>query len=266
MTRTLASLTALTVAAAGGAALAGAFGERSAQVTPVARPLHVEQPVAVRHSEGATSSARSVYDGAKQSVVFVNAETSQGQATGSGFVVDGAGLIVTNAHVVGDAPRVLTRIGPDGEIQAAEVLAISRQNALALLRVETGGDRLAALPLADSASVGVGDEVYAIGSPFGLEQSLTSGIVSATGRTIQGLDGSEITGVLQTDAALNPGNSGGPLLDARGRLIGVNSQIASSGESVGNVGIGFAVPSNTVAELLSQVGASTAPTASGDQA
>ncbi len=267
MTKILASLTALTVAAAGGALVAGSFDDQPAEVRTLARPLHVEQPVAATSGASVAGSARTVYDGAKQSVVFIAAETSQGQATGSGFVISRDGLIVTNAHVVGDAAQVMVRIGPEGETKAAAVLATSPATDLALLRVDTGGETLPALELGDATGLGVGDEVYAIGSPFGLQQTLTSGIVSATGRTIQGLDGSDITGAIQTDAALNPGNSGGPLIDAQGRVIGVNSQIASSGQGAGNVGIGFAVPANTVADLLSQVGASAAaPGASGDAA
>ena len=244
------------------AVVAGAFDDPGTGARTLARPLHVEQPVASTAGETTRGSARRVYDGAKASVVFIAAQTSEGQATGSGFVVREDGLIVTNAHVVGDAPQVTARIGPDGPEQPAEVVGTSPSTDLALLRVDTGGQTLRALSLADSSAVGVGDEVYAIGSPFGLEQTLTSGIVSATGRTIQGLDGSAISGVIQTDAALNPGNSGGPLIDAHGRVIGVNSQIASDGQGAGNVGIGFAVPANTVAELLTQVGA--APSGSGN--
>ena len=266
MTKIIASVAALSVAAAGGAVLAGKLDDPDPQVRSLARPLHVEQPVAATAGAAAQGSARSVYDGAKQSVVFIAAQTSQGQGTGSGFVVAQDGLIVTNAHVVGDAAQVTVRIGPDGAAQPAAVLATSPATDLALLRVDTDGTPLQALSLADSGGVGVGDEVYAIGSPFGLEQTLTSGIVSATGRTIEGLDGSPISGVIQTDAALNPGNSGGPLIDARGNVIGVNSQIASAGQGAGNVGIGFAVPSNTVVQLLEQVGVSVGPSGSGDAA
>ena len=266
-TKILASIAALAAATAAGAVLGGALDEAPSEVRTMAQPLHVEQPVATPAATTAqTGSARTVYDGAKQSVVFIGAETSQGEATGSGFVVSGDGLIVTNAHVVGDAAQVTVRIGPDGTEQYADVLATSPGSDIAMLRVETGGKQLPALTLADSSAVGVGDEVFAIGSPFGLEQTLTSGIVSATGRTIQGLDGSPIEGVIQTDAALNPGNSGGPLLNSSGQLIGVNSQIASSGQSAGNVGIGFAVPSNTVGNLLRQIGAAVAPGAPGDSA
>ena len=118
---------------------------------------------------------------------------------------------------------------------------------------------LTALPLADSQGVEVGDPVFAIGSPFGLDQSLTNGIVSATNRTIQGLDGSPIEGVIQTDAALNPGNSGGPLLDSRGRVIGINSQIASEGG--GSNGIGFAIPAATLKRLVDQLRSGSTQTA-----
>jgi putative serine protease PepD len=153
---------------------------------------------------------------------------------------------------------VVVRIGPQGEQQAADVLARSDATDLALLRVNPD-QPLRALPLADSQGVDVGDPVYAIGSPFGLDQTLTDGIVSATNRTIQGLDGSPIEGAIQTDAALNPGNSGGPLLDSSGRVIGINSQIASQGG--GSNGIGFAIPAATLKRLVEELRGASAQTA-----
>jgi putative serine protease PepD len=188
-----------------------------------------------------------VYDSAGPGVVSVQA----GAATGTGFVVRDDGTIVTNAHVVGDAGTAEVRFADKGQLVDAEVLGSDRSSDLAVLRVDPGSvAQLKALPLADSSKVQVGDAVVAIGHPFGLERTTTAGIVSGLERQIQAPNGFEIDKVIQTDAAINPGNSGGPLLDARGRVIGVNSQIATGGSGRGNVGVGFAVPSNTVREVL----------------
>ena len=188
-----------------------------------------------------------VYDAAGPGVVRVQA----GSATGSGFVVRNDGTIVTNSHVVGDAETAQVRFADKGGLIDAEVLGSDRSSDLAVLRVDPGDvDRLDPLPLGDSSKVRVGDAVVAIGHPFGLERTTTAGIVSGLGRHIQAPDGFQIDEVIQTDAAINPGNSGGPLLDARGRVVGVNSQIATGGSGTGNVGVGFAIPSNTVREVL----------------
>jgi putative serine protease PepD len=135
----------------------------------------------------------------------------------------------------------------------ATVLAADASKDLALLKIDSGGQKLHPLPLGDSSNVQVGDTTYAIGNPLGLDHTFTSGIVSATGREIQAPDGTAIDNVIQTDAAINPGNSGGALLDSSGEVIGVNSQIAStdtSGGEAGNVGIGFAIPSNSVRDFV----------------
>jgi putative serine protease PepD len=190
-----------------------------------------------------------VYDSAHPSVAFISAASQEGQATGSGFVVSSDGLVVTNDHVIDGAQQVTARIGAGTTDYPATVVGVDPSKDLALLRVDTGGAKLQPLPIADSGQVGVGDNVYAIGNPYGLDDTLTTGIVSALDRDIQSPDGSTISGVIQTDAAINPGNSGGPLLDSQGRLIGVNSQIASGGGG-GNVGIGFAIPSSTVKQFL----------------
>ena len=244
-------------AAVAGVLIGGALRDEPRTTAPLT-PQPLSREVSSSDLGEPMGSAKAVYDEAKQSVVFIVADTSQGQATGSGFVIDAGGLIATNAHVVGDAANVVVRIGPNGQQQAAEVLARSDSTDLALLRVNPD-QPLTALPLADEQSVSVGDPVFAIGSPFGLDQSLTNGIVSATNRTIQGLDGSPIEGVIQTDAALNPGNSGGPLLDSRGRVIGINSQIASEGG--GSNGIGFAIPAATLKQLVDQLRSGSAQTA-----
>jgi putative serine protease PepD len=188
-----------------------------------------------------------VYDSAGPGVVLVRV----GAASGTGFVVRNDGTLVTNAHVVGDSETAQVRFADRGELVDAEVLGTDESSDLAVLRVDPGGvDQLKPLPLADSGKVAVGDAVVAIGHPFGLERTTTAGIVSGLEREIQAPDGFQIDEVIQTDAAINPGNSGGPLLDGRGRVVGVNTQIATGGSGSGNVGVGFAVPSNTVREVL----------------
>lgn len=174
-----------------------------------------------------------------------------GEATGTGFLIDRDGWMVTNNHVVAGANSVMVRLG-DREYPAV-VAGADPSTDLALLEVELPDVSPNPLELADSDQVQVGDPVVAIGNPFGLEKTVTTGIVSALQREITAVDAYTIPDVIQTDAAINPGNSGGPLLDSDGRVIGVNSQIATGGGSNGNVGIGFAVPSNTVTDVVDQI-------------
>jgi putative serine protease PepD len=191
-----------------------------------------------------------VYDSAAPGVVSVQS----GPASGTGFVVNRDGTLITNAHVVGGADTAQVSFGDSGRMIDAEVLGTDVSSDLAVLRVDPGSvDQLRPLTLANSDRVRVGDAVVAVGNPFGLDRTATAGIVSAVGREIRAPDGFQIDHVIQTDAPINPGNSGGPLLDARGRVIGVNTQIATGGTSSGNVGIGFAVPSNTVRQVLPQL-------------
>jgi S1-C subfamily serine protease len=197
---------------------------------------------------------RDIYKRDAPGVVFIRAELSggggPGDATGSGFVIGRGGSIVTNAHVVGDAKRVSVRFG-DSKIATAEVAGTDPSTDLALLLVDPDGLDLRALALGSSKDVEIGDPALAIGNPFGLERTLTTGVISAIGRQIPSLQrGFEIGNVLQTDAAINPGNSGGPLLDARGRVIGVNAQIRTNGTDSGNIGIGFAVAVDTLKEVI----------------
>ena len=214
-------------------------------------------------SNNTVDNARQVYAGAKNSVVYVSSRTPQGTATGSGFVVTSDGEIVTNEHVVDGAQRVTVKLGTSSQSQPAQVLAADASKDLALLKIDTGGKSLHALSFADSSKISVGDTTYAIGNPFGLDHTFTSGIVSALGRQIQAPDGTPIDNAIQTDAAINPGNSGGALLNSNGQVIGVNSQIAAApsagGGEAGNVGIGFAIPSNDVANFIKQP-TSTQPT------
>jgi putative serine protease PepD len=173
-------------------------------------------------------------------------------ATGTGFLFDRDGTLVTNAHVVGRSSRVAVRFGPNGRSIDAQVLGTDPSSDLAVLKIAvTDTPNVDPLALADSSRVKVGDTAVAIGNPFGLDRTATAGIVSGLRRHIPAPNGVQIDQVIQTDAPINPGNSGGPLLDVRARVIGVNSQIATRGQTGnGNVGIGFAVPSNTVRQVV----------------
>jgi putative serine protease PepD len=175
--------------------------------------------------------------------------SQQSSATGSGFVVDNQGHIVTNAHVVSGADTASVRFANGDEAQA-RVVGTDPSTDVAVLELQSHRD-VAPLPLGSSASIQVGQAVAAIGSPFGLEGTLTSGIVSGLDRDIRSPNGFTISGAIQTDTALNHGNSGGPLLDSSGRVLGITSQIES--ESGGNVGVGYAVPIDTVKKVVSQL-------------
>jgi putative serine protease PepD len=178
----------------------------------------------------------------------------QRTATGTGIVLSTAGLIVTNEHVVDGASSVTVSLdGEKGRTREATVIATDRSNDLALIRIAPGGLTLHPLTLGDSSSTQVGDPAYAIGNPFGLNWTLTTGVVSALNRQITSPSKATISHVIQTDAALNPGNSGGPLIDSSGSVIGINSQIASTAGSTGqggSTGVGFAISSNTVKAFL----------------
>jgi S1-C subfamily serine protease len=178
------------------------------------------------------------------------AETQE--ALGSGFVIDKAGHIVTNYHVVQGAQRVQVSFS-NNERLAAQVVGRDPATDVAVLQVKAQSRALTPLDLGNSDAVRVGDSVVAIGNPLGEDRSITSGIVSALQRRIFAPNGAPIDNVIQTDAALNHGNSGGPLLNTRGRVIGVNSQIQTAGGSDGNIGIGFAIPINTVKNVAAQL-------------
>ncbi len=172
-------------------------------------------------------------------------------STGSGFVIDSDGTVITNAHVVGESKDVTVGFTEDGDGVEAEVIGSDASTDIAVLKVDPkDAPKLTVLRLADSDGVQVGEPAIAIGNPFGLNRTATAGIISGKGREIQSPNGFQIDGILQTDAPINPGNSGGPLLDTRGRVIGVNSQILTGGQGRGNVGIGFAVPSKTVQDIV----------------
>ena len=198
-------------------------------------------------------SVRDVYTRDGPGVVTVDVgSTSRGPGGGSGFVIDEGGYIVTNQHIVDDAEAVSVRFS-SGAREEAEVVGEDPSTDTAVLRVNAPGEALKPLTLGDSDTVGVGDPVIAIGNPLNVGISVTTGIVSGTGRPIPAPNRYTINGAVQTDAALSSGNSGGPLLDARGEVIGVNSQTAASGLGVVAQGVNFAVPINTVKSAVEQL-------------
>lgn len=204
-------------------------------------------------------TATQIYQRDSKGVVSIKAVTAEGEDEGTGIVLDEDGLILTNDHVIKGASSItIDASGSSKLTRSASIVGEEANEDLALIHVDPSGLGLKALTLASSTSVQVGDAVYAIGNPYGLEETLTRGIVSALGREISAPDGASITGAIQTDAALNPGNSGGPLLDEAGDVIGVNSQIASDAASVdgsqpGSTGVGFAISSNTVAAAVKKI-------------
>jgi S1-C subfamily serine protease len=186
---------------------------------------------------------------------FIEPESqSGGTATGSGIVLDDKGHILTNNHVIEGASKIQVKLGASDHEYTAEVVGTDPASDLALLKVEAPTSELTPLTLGDSAKMEVGDPVVAIGNPFGLDRTVTSGIVSALQRQIQAPNGFSIDNVIQTDAAINPGNSGGPLINSAGEVIGINSQIETGGSgSDGNLGIGFAIPINTAKEVIHEL-------------
>ncbi len=172
------------------------------------------------------------------------------EISGSGFVYDALGRIVTSRHVVSGASAIRIRLA-DGSLLPARLVAADPASDVAVLDVDAVAGAFRPLTMGDSSGVSIGDAVVAIGSPFGLESSVTTGIVSALGRAIRSPDNSEIVGAIQTDAAINRGNSGGPLLDMRGNVIGLVAQFQSA--SGGSNGVGLAVPSNTVSAVVERL-------------
>jgi S1-C subfamily serine protease len=257
-TRTL-SLAAALVAAAGiGAGGAATYAALSPEDTrTVVRQVTVEdsEPAASASPLSVNQIYRRAYKGVVEITVTAEASESpfggqQAQGQGSGFVYDRQGHVVTNQHVVQGASSVSVRLW-NGQTYEAEVVGSDASTDLAVLDVDAPASVLTPLRLGDSSEVKVGDAVVAIGSPFGLEQTVTSGIVSALHRQMTAPNDFSINDSIQTDAAINHGNSGGPLLNSSGRVIGVNAQIES--ESGGNDGVGFAIPSNTVRSIVSQL-------------
>lgn len=226
----------------------GSTGEGLASIAPVGGMKDSEEDVG------------QIYEKASPAVGFITASSGgasafgtpgQGEATGSGFLVDRDGHMVTNDHVVAGSTGITVRLG-DTDYDA-DLVGSDPSTDLALLKLVDAPTEITPLELGDSNAVEVGDPVVAIGNPFGLDRTATTGIVSALQREISSTNGYSISDVIQTDASINPGNSGGPLIDRQGRVIGVNSQIATGGASNGSVGIGFAVPSATVEDVVGQL-------------
>jgi S1-C subfamily serine protease len=252
--RALGAALALVLALAGCGG-SGEGGSGSTASTSVAQPPQVIVQAAARGFDAAK-----VYREASPGVVTIRSifGAGAGAAEGSGFVLDTSGRIVTNAHVVtngeGDArepARAVFVEFPDRNVVAAEIVGFDPFADVALLRVQPDGFDLHPLRLGDDEDLIVGQPVAAIGSPFGEQQSLSVGIVSATDRSVESLTRFQIEGAIQTDASINPGNSGGPLLDAAARVVGINQQIETS--SGANDGVGFAVPISTVQRSLAQL-------------
>ncbi len=244
----------------------GGLGEKTTTVTQVqaavpAQPSNASQvsvgltphQVYVKDAPGvAFITSTIVQKGESPFNLFGGESQKQGTATGSGIVIDSNGTILTNYHVVENAIKVTVSFGK-GKSLEAQVVGKDPSNDLAVLRIHPEGVTLHPLTLGDSSAVTVGDPVYAIGNPFDLERTLTTGVISALQRQITAPNGFTINNVLQTDAPINPGNSGGPLLDTAGRVIGINSQIETGGSGGGSVGIGFAVPINTAKGEIAQL-------------
>ncbi|MBN2060932.1 MAG: trypsin-like peptidase domain-containing protein [Deltaproteobacteria bacterium] len=169
------------------------------------------------------------------------------EGAGSGVIIDSNGNIITNNHVIKDAQRIEVTLS-DGSKSRGELIGTDSYNDLAVIRIEAPPDILHPVPLGNSSNLQAGQKVIAIGNPFGLQQTVTTGIISSIGRSITAQDGTTMDNLIQTDAAINPGNSGGPLLDSEGNLVGINTAIFSP--SGGSVGIGFAIPIDTVKRII----------------
>ena len=245
-------------AAIGAIVLAAGTGAAAYAFVDSDSPETIVRTVASGVSTASTSglSVSQIYQRAHEGVVEITvtagADSGQGGGTaqGSGFVYDKAGHVVTNHHVVDGASTARVSFA-NGDTYDATVVGTDPSTDLAVLKVDAPASVLTPLSLADSSDLAVGDGVVAIGSPFGLEQTVTAGIVSALERQMEAPNGFTINDSIQTDAAINHGNSGGPLLDLEGHVVGVNAQISS--ESGGNDGVGFAIPSNTVKTIVSQI-------------
>ena len=254
----------------GGVALGGAaaFGDLGSKTTIIREEATPSSSAPASFQQGKAMSINEIYRAAAPGVVHIETTTrvqaptdffgnpfgsaQTERALGSGFVIDKAGHIVTNDHVVQGATTIQVSFS-NNERYKAKVIGVDPSTDVAVLQVGVKARALTPLPLGNSDSVRVGDQVIAIGNPFGLDRSVTAGIVSAVQRRIEAPNQLSIGHVIQTDAALNHGNSGGPLLNAQGEVIGVNAQIETGGSGQGNVGIGFAIPVNTVRSVVADL-------------
>ena len=232
-------------------------GRRSVADDPVAPLIVQAAPAAVT---GRDLAVVELYELRNEAVVNITTETvvynwflepmPREGGSGSGAIIDPSGYILTNYHVVEQASRVFIGFS-DGERVEGEVIGHDAENDLAVIRIDPTGRDLTAIPFGDSAALRIGQSVYAIGNPFGLSRTLTTGVVSGLGRPLRARNDLVIRDMIQTDASINPGNSGGPLLDAGGNMVGINTLIFSP--SGGSVGIGFAVPVNTARRVVSDL-------------
>jgi S1-C subfamily serine protease len=253
------------VLALGGAAALGKLGDHTTIIREEVAP---SSPAPAAFQQDRRMSINEIYRASAPGVVHIETTSRVQQSTdffgnpfggsqtqralGSGFVIDKAGHVVTNYHVVRGASTIQVSFS-NNERFKAKVVGVDPSTDIAVLEVKVKSRALKPLPLGNSDFVRVGDQVIAIGNPFGLDRSVTAGIVSAVQRRIEAPNQLSISHVIQTDAALNHGNSGGPLLNAQGQVIGVNAQIETGGQSQGNVGIGFAIPINTVRDVVAQL-------------
>jgi S1-C subfamily serine protease len=230
------------------------------------RELHMPQaqprPVAFREELAADEQATiALFQASSPSVVYITTSAVRRdafsfnllqipQGTGSGFIWDEHGYVVTNFHVLQEAHAARVTLA-DQSIWDAQLVGVEPDKDLAVLKIAAPASQLRPIPLGTSRDLAVGQKVFAIGNPFGLDQTLTTGVISGLGREIESVTGRPIQGVIQTDAAINPGNSGGPLLDSGGRLIGVNTAIYSP--SGAYAGVGFAVPADTVNRIVPEL-------------
>ncbi|ROO91082.1 putative serine protease PepD [Actinocorallia herbida] len=237
---------ALSLALAGGAA--GAVGAMSITGGTTA--------VTVANGVAAHTTISEIAANVQPSVVSITANSPGAQATGSGVVLRADGMIVTNDHVVADATGITVKFS-DGKTSPARVVGTSADNDLAVIKASRVGQVVPAT-LGDSRNLAAGDTVVAIGSPLGLDGSVTAGIVSALNRAVQETGGAVIQNAIQTDAAINPGNSGGALADGTGAIVGINTAIATTGTEAGSIGVGFAIPAELVRTVTDQIITSSA--------
>lgn len=246
MSKHVATIAAALLLAAGiGGAVGAAVALETRDDSSNATTTPTAQPVARTNSP-----ISAVYERAKDSVVEVSTSAATGGATGSGFVIDKEGHIVTNQHVVGGAEAVTVEFS-DGSEVSADIVGTDPSTDIAVLDVDRSPSLLNPVSFAPEGSLRVGNQVLAIGSPFDLEGTLTTGVISALGRNITSPNGFTIENAVQTDAALNHGNSGGPVLDLQGRVVGVAAQIRS--ESGGSDGIGYAIPGDTAQRVAREL-------------
>jgi S1-C subfamily serine protease len=234
--------------------------------TTVVRQSAIGQPQAAADTHGAPGkTVHEIYSKVGPGVAFIQARVQQsssslipgggsgsGTATGSGVALDKRGYVLTNAHVVEGGTNVTVRFGKQDPVDA-KIVGRDPSTDLAVLKVDPSKTKLSPLQLGDSNKVQVGDPAIAVGNPFGLDNTVTTGIISALQRSIDAPNGFSIDHVIQTDASINPGNSGGPLLDASGKVVGINAQIETGGGGNGSVGIGFAIPIDTAKQVVPQL-------------